>query len=157
MKREQQVGSLAHADPATEVDAPLSQRLVFLEELEHVENHAVAQETALAGMNNPRWDLVEDELLLAHVDGVSSVRAALVTGDQVHVLCKHVDNLSLALVAPLTADDDRALAGGHTAPTPHRKQRRPAPAGGRTSLLYPLGKLDRSHGSVNAPIKAPCV
>ena len=39
-------------------------------------------------------------------DGVAGVRAALVAADEIGVLRKQVDDLSLALVAPLRADDD---------------------------------------------------
>ena len=79
-------------------------------------------------------------------DRVPGVRAALVAADEVGVLGEQVDDLALALVAPLRADDHgrghvpqcrtRARrAGGEVAPTP--------PRGRRTSRTASGTELDR--------------
>ena len=59
----------------------------------------------LAG-EDPRRELAELERLAADDDRVPGVRAALVAADDVRLLRKQVDDLALALVAPLRADDD---------------------------------------------------
>ena len=43
--------------------------------------------------------------LVADADGMAGVGAALVAGDDVGLLGEHVDDLSLAFIAPLGADD----------------------------------------------------
>ena len=50
-----------------------------------------------------RWNL---NVLVAHEHRVPGVVAALVAGDDVVPLGEQVDDLALALVAPLGADDD---------------------------------------------------
>src|SRR5690606_10719136 len=102
---EEQVRASADADAAPGVDAARVQRVQLLEELLHVEHDAVAEQAALPRMQDAGWDLVQDELVAAHVHGVAGVRAALVPCDDVHRWCEHVHDLALALVAPLGADD----------------------------------------------------
>jgi hypothetical protein len=105
---QEQVRAAADADPRLRVDAASRQRVQLLEELERVQHHAVAEQAAAPRVQDPRGDLVQDELLLAHVHGVAGVRAALVARDDVDALREHVDDLPLPLVAPLGAHDHGA-------------------------------------------------
>jgi hypothetical protein len=57
-------------------------------------------------MQNAAWDLVQHEVLLSHIDRVSRVRAALVPNDPGGALSEDIDELALAFVAPLSADND---------------------------------------------------
>src|SRR6478672_4192173 len=57
-------------------------------------------------MEDTARDLVEDERLLADMNGVASVGATLVTDHPVGAFGDDVDKLALPLVAPLGADDD---------------------------------------------------
>ena len=54
----------------------------------------------------PDGQLAELERLAVDDDGVAGVRAALVAADDVRLLREQVDDLALALVAPLRTDDD---------------------------------------------------
>ena len=98
--------AITHANSAGKVDPPLCERIVLLEELDHIKHHPIPEQAPLARVEDPRGNLVEDELLLTHVDGVTGVRPALIASDEVDVLRKDIDDLSLTLVAPLAADDD---------------------------------------------------
>jgi hypothetical protein len=119
--RQQELGAQAHADASLEVDAAHAEGVVLLEEPLDVEHHAVAEEAALAVVENARRDLVKDELVVLHLHGVAGVGPALVARDDVDVLGKNVYDLSLPLVAPLAADDDGAAALlGHRTPTKRR-------------------------------------
>ena len=54
----------------------------------------------------PLGNQLEDELLLADIDGVAGVVAALVARDDVEPVREQVDDLALAFVAPLRAQHD---------------------------------------------------
>src|SRR5690606_496559 len=66
----------------------------------------VAQQATPAGVEDSRRDLVQHELLVADVHGMTSVRAALIPRHDLYLLGEDVDDLPLPLVAPLGADDD---------------------------------------------------
>jgi len=106
----EEVRTLAHADACGQVDPSLGERVVLFEELEEVENDAVAEKAALPFVQHTGRDLVQDELGISDVDGVPRVRPALVAGDDVGVLGEDVDDLPLPLVTPLASDDDGAAA-----------------------------------------------
>ena len=71
-----------------------------------VDDDAVADHAQLAGVEDPRRDQVELVDLVVADDRVAGVVAALVADDDVGPLGEQVGDLSLALVAPLGADDD---------------------------------------------------
>jgi hypothetical protein len=74
-------------------------------------DHAPGAEHAQgARIENPGRDVVELVRLAAGDDRMAGVRAALVPADEVRVAGEQVDDLALAFVAPLRADDD---GGGH--------------------------------------------
>ena len=119
------VGPLTDPDPSFQVDAAGHQGVVFGEELLHVQDDPVTQEAALPLVEHARGNLVEDELVLPHVDRVTGVGAALVAGDEIRLLREDVDDLSLPLVSPLTSDDDGApslvRSSGHAHSLPAAK------------------------------------
>src|SRR5207237_10608628 len=80
-----------------------------VEQLDEVDEHSV-RDDADALVEDPRRDEVQDVLLALHDDGVTGVAAALEADDEVRLLGQDVDDLALALVAPLDADD--AAGGG---------------------------------------------
>ena len=82
---------------------------VFIEEL-GVDHAPGADDARLPLVEDPRRDVVELERLAAAEDRVARVGPALEPADHVRVLREQVDDLALALVAPLGADDD---AGRH--------------------------------------------
>ena len=76
MVRHDEVGPLTHPDPSLDLDPTCLESVVLLEKVEYVEHHAVAQQAALLRMDDPGRNLVEDEFVVAYVDGVARVRTA---------------------------------------------------------------------------------
>ena len=70
-----------------------------------VEHHAVADDAELAGPHDPRGQQRQLVDLAVDHQRVAGVVAALEAGDHVGPLAQPVDDLALALVAPLRADD----------------------------------------------------
>jgi hypothetical protein len=68
-------------------------------------DHAPGAEDARLAPEDPGRHEAELEGLAVGDDRVPRVRAALVAADDVRVLGEQVDDLALALVAPLRADD----------------------------------------------------
>ena len=58
-----------------------------------------------APMNDARRQQMEYERLIADLNGVAGVVAALVTRDDIEVLGKQINNLAFAFIAPLGTDD----------------------------------------------------
>ena len=104
------MSALAHANTALQIDPASQKSLVLLEKLDDIQHHAIAQQATLSLVENPRWDLVEDELFIADVDRMTRVSAALVPGHDVDTLGQNIDDLTFAFVTPLAAYDDLAAA-----------------------------------------------
>jgi hypothetical protein len=51
---------------------------------------------------------LQDEFLALDDDGVAGIVASGIAGHDGKVVGEHVDNLALAFIAPLRADDDRS-------------------------------------------------
>ncbi len=100
---EDQMGGLAQEEAALGLDPPAVQPLDLLDQRRHVDDHAVADHAGLPRPEDAGGDQLEDELLLAHLDGVARVVAALAADHHVDLAGQHVDDLALALVAPLGA------------------------------------------------------
>ena len=73
---------------------------------------AARAEHALLAPEDPRGHVLELVGLAVGDDRVAGVGAALVAADEVAVLGEQIDDLPLALVAPLRADDDCRGHGG---------------------------------------------
>jgi hypothetical protein len=58
----------------------------------------------MPGMEDAGGNQVKDEALLAHLDGVAGVVAAVETSHDLDLLREEVHDLSLTFVAPLGAD-----------------------------------------------------
>ena len=101
--RQDEVGPVADEQPALDVDAEPLQLVHLGEQRRRIDHHAVADDADDAGMQDARRDQVEDELLAAHVDRVAGVVAALVPADHRELRRQQIDDLALALVAPLGA------------------------------------------------------
>ena len=101
--RQDEVRPVADEQPAFHLDAEALQFVDLGEERRRVDDHAVADDTGDARVQDARRDQVEDELLAADVDGVPGVVAALIAADHGEVRCQQIDDLALAFVAPLGA------------------------------------------------------
>ena len=82
----------------------------LLDEKPRIDDAPGADDGDLPLVEDPGGDVVELERLAVADDRVARVRAALVAADEVGALGEQVDDLALALVAPLRADDH---GGGH--------------------------------------------
>ena len=101
------VGDLGDPSPVVPLadrDADLLELLDLREERLRIEHHAVADDAHRLGVQDPRGDEAQDELPARHVDGVAGVVATLVAGHDREVRGEEVDDLALALVAPLRAE-----------------------------------------------------
>ena len=91
-------------------DAARLERVDLLDQELRVDDAPRPDDRDLALVEDPGRDVVELEGLPARDDGVARVRAALIAADEFGALGEQVDDLALALVAPLRADDH---GGGH--------------------------------------------
>ena len=102
--RQDHVRLLADEQAAVDADAQARQLVHFLEQRLGIDHHAVADHARHAGVENARRDQVQHELLPVHVDGVPGVVPALIARHGREVRRQHVDDFSLAFVAPLRAE-----------------------------------------------------
>ncbi len=100
--------ALARELQAADVHAAGAQAVDLLDEHAGIDDDAVADDALLAGIEDPGGDQVELPRLARVHDGVPGVVAALEADDDVGVLGEEIDDLPLAFVAPLSADDDGA-------------------------------------------------
>ena len=70
-----------------------------------IDDHAVADDADDAVVQDAGRDQVQHELLAVHVHGVAGVVAALIARDDREVRRQQVDDLALAFVAPLRAEN----------------------------------------------------
>ena len=94
-----------------DLDAARRQSIQLLKELFDVEHDTIAEQAALARMQNARRNLVQDEFILTDMYGVAGVGAALIAGDDGYGATQHVDNFAFTFVAPLGTDDDDTIRG----------------------------------------------
>jgi hypothetical protein len=78
----------------------------FLPENARIKNYAVTDEALLAFMQDAGRDEMQDILLVTHYDGMAGIITTLKANDDVYLAGKQVDNLALALVAPLSTHYD---------------------------------------------------
>src|ERR1700681_2414542 len=89
-----EVSAIAHIEAAFDVDA-IGHQLVYLgEECLDIENDAVADRAAHAGVQNPAPKLVEHERLFADVHGVAGVGTTLIPDYPVGALGENIDELA---------------------------------------------------------------
>ena len=103
---EHQVGAVADEEASGGREAARFEAADFFDEPGGVEDDAVADDAALAFVEDAGGDEVQHEALAADFDGVAGVVAALGAHDPVGALGQDVDDLAFAFVAPLGADQD---------------------------------------------------
>ena len=86
-----------------DVDAPLPEAVDLADEVPGIEDDAVADDAELAGAHDAGGQKRQLVGLVADDEGVAGVVAALEAHDDVGALGQPVDDLALALVAPLGA------------------------------------------------------
>src|SRR5260370_13047511 len=82
----------------------------YIQEGEWINHHSVAKDADALGPQNAAGHELQDELFPVDDDGVSGIVAAGVASHHRKSLGEHVDDLALALVAPLRSDNDRSSA-----------------------------------------------
>src|SRR3979490_954863 len=87
----------------------------FLEEGQRINHHAIADHAGALGPQNTAGHELQDKLFPVDDDGVSGIVAAGVASHHRKGLSEHVDNLALALIAPLRSDNDRSSASARFA------------------------------------------
>ena len=100
--RQNDVRAVRDAD-ARRVDAALLHLVHLFERDFGIEDDAVADDVRLAVVKDARGQETQLELLALDADGVSGIAAALIAHDRIGLLGEVVDDLSLALIAPLRA------------------------------------------------------
>ncbi len=124
-------------DQVVDADPARLHLVHLLEQHARVEHHPVADDAGGARIQNPRWDQVEAKLLAATDHGMTGVVPALRADNHAGPLGQEVDDLPLALVPPLPADED----GDHLAlPAPIEVD--------ELRLLVDEEQLDFSHRTV---------
>ncbi len=102
-----QVRARADLDAFGRDGKPLLGEAVGLrEEGDGVNDHAIAEHAGLVRVDDARRDEVQRVIFIADLDRVAGVMPALVARDHVEALGQKVNDLALALVAPLRADND---------------------------------------------------
>ena len=101
--REHEMRGLADIQVTVDGHAASTQVLNFGKQRHRIDYHAVADHADLARMQDARRDQVQDILLVANLNRVTRVVAALIAHHHVGLFGQHVDDLALALVAPLRA------------------------------------------------------
>src|SRR5262245_1897485 len=92
-----------------DLDALRAQSVDFVEQRMWRDHHAVADDAGLARMGDARRNQVEHEFMIdsaaANDDGMAGVVAALIASDDVEMGGEQIDDLTLAFVSPLRAND----------------------------------------------------
>src|SRR5712692_11225542 len=104
--RQYQVRSRADLNAiGRDADALRDEPIRLFEESFRIDHHAVAQHAGLALVNDSGRQQMQHERSVADLDRMPGVVAALVADYDVEALGEQIDNLALAFIAPLGADD----------------------------------------------------
>ena len=99
------VRALGDVEAPLELEAPALDLLELLHEVERIHHDAVAYDAVLAFVQDSGRHEVQNVLLVADHHGVARVRAALEPHDYIRLLGEEVDDLALAFIAPLGANE----------------------------------------------------
>ncbi len=105
MGGQDEVCAIRDEQPAAGLDARLGELRELFEQGVGVDHHAVAEQALLVVVDDPGGHEVEGEVPIAELDGVAGVVAALEADHGVERRAEQVDDLALALVAPLHAQN----------------------------------------------------
>ena len=133
--RQDQMRPVGNEDPPPRVHALGGEPVELREESLRVEHDPVADDATGPVVQDTRGNLVQDELGISDADGVAGVGSALVADHEIRPLGEHVDQLALAFVAPLGADDNHAVRLGIEHVRGIRQKKR-APSRGPQRILW---------------------
>ena len=104
--RQHQMRAIADEQVLADVDAELAQSFDLAHQRYRIDNHAVADDATLAAPQNSRRNEMQNIFRPAMNHGMAGVVPALAAHDDVRVRREHVDDLALAFIAPLRADQN---------------------------------------------------
>ena len=111
VERQDQRARLADEETRADVDADRLQPLDLAEQVHRIDDDAVADVAGHAVAHDARRDQLQRRLDAVDHQRVAGVVAALEAHHRLRVVGQPVDDLALAFVAPLGADDDDVAAG----------------------------------------------
>ena len=95
---------VADDDPVVDIDAVSGELVDLREERLRIDDDAVADHACDSIVQDARGQQPQDELASTGIDRMARVVSALVARDDRKIRREEVDNLSLALIAPLRAE-----------------------------------------------------
>src|SRR4051812_33202963 len=105
--------AIADKQMSIHLHAHTAQAVHFLHKCERVQYHAIADNALATLAQYAAWDQLQDKLLSLDDHGVSGIVSAGIASHYVIGLREHVNDLALALIAPLRADNDCGIAFFH--------------------------------------------
>ena len=114
MAGKQHLRAIADPEVAAHLDAGRFQHLDFAEQRAGIDDQPVADDRLFSRPQNAAGNELEDELLIADAHRMAGVMAALVARHDIEVRGEQIDDLPLAFVAPLGAQDDNISHGNQT-------------------------------------------
>ena len=106
MVRHDQRGGRGDLQARTHFHAGRFQFVDFLDQRGRRQHHAVADQAQRVGAQDAGRDQVQDGLLAPDDQRVAGIVAALETDDGTDFLGEQIDDLALAFIAPLGAEND---------------------------------------------------
>src|SRR3989304_2203987 len=98
------MGRLADKKIIVNLNTLCSEAVYFFNQRLRVYYHAITNNANLAMVKHARGYQMKDILFILYYYGMSCIMSALIADNHIRILCKDVNYLSLALVAPLCAD-----------------------------------------------------
>jgi len=111
------MGAIADEEAAIHLHAVVTQSGNFFEKCNGIENYTVSDYAAASCAQHATRDQLQDKLFAVDDDCVAGIVAAGVASHDGKILRQDIDDLALAFVTPLGADDDRSSAFSQM-PTP---------------------------------------
>jgi hypothetical protein len=105
MVREQDVGAIGHHQVRPDIDPERLHLSHFRLERHGVDHEAGSENAQHSFVQDPGWNQVQDQLPLIANDGVAGVVAAVEASHDLEGRGDQVDDLPLAFVTPLAAND----------------------------------------------------
>src|ERR1019366_6966261 len=105
VKRKDDVGGVADLEVLLEHDPEGAQLLDLVEERLGIDDHPVAEDAEFVRMKDAGRDEPQREVFVAELHRMPGIVPALVAGHDVEGFAEKIDDLSLPLVAPLSAND----------------------------------------------------
>ena len=111
------MGAIADEEAAIHLHAVVTQSGDFFEKCDGIEDYTIADDAAASRAQYATGHQLQDKLFAVDDDCVAGIVAAGVASHDGKILRQDIDDLALAFVTPLGADDDRSSSFSQM-PTP---------------------------------------